>query len=1570
MGRTVKGMDLQHLSQLQFQPGGHNLSFSDPNNPSMQMQNIQLAGGAPQLLLQQQQQNFPNLNVNFLTEQMGVGQILQPPSGNQAQSMSMQNLITPMSVALGGGVNFAQSANIQAQSATSQASQQAKQRVFTGTVTKTHDNFGFIDEEVFFQMSVVKGVVLPKPGDRVLVEADFNPAMPFKWNATRVQIVNIGGLNSSLPNMNLNPGGKPQSPQPMSHGSQSASMLSQHSSASSAANMLNMNFNQNHSGNQKNSQSAQNSQSGLSSSGHSQGPQQSQAGNPRYQSGSNPVSIVSNPHSAYGVRNNSRPEDNSRAHPGARPQRARPPPPPVSAPPPPMVSLASMDPHSVPHIQLPLPLQLPLSVPLQLPSLLQLDRDVDKLDRERDIRDRERDRDRDRERLEREKEHDRRERERERERSLEREKEREKERERDYERKREREREREREKQKRLKDEVKRDRDKDRDRDKRDSPARSIRNRSPIQLIRESRKRSRSRSKGRDKDKEVRDRSKSRSTSPKRLPVVLRDRPTPRYGWELPRTALDVIDVSVMELKRRYRNLYIPSDFILARCCWQETFPLHHPMELSPACPIHIFRRHTEKIELAEVSFKLKSKEYDSTPVMLNPPDENESLKVKVVLLSLPNKTTLYRKACGLAEDPSDSSLQHPNRLINFVVGTKMAKNETMIIGGSWSPSLDGPNPESDPQVLIRTAIRTTRALTGIDLRRCTKWYRFMELYYRRGNGNVETVIVLLPNIWTALPSRREWEDIQKAYKQVFVGADSKDSKSPAEERKGDNAADSSPPNFSQSKDLPMVTNPTEDDSRPNQTSSVNGNSSGADQSHGERDSKSEGGPRVPFKSEAELEQASVSEDSDLKSTRKKPEEDDIYGDLLPAAELPITDDFDPGDLSIKMDIEEQTSTEISSTELAMEQSKLMEKEEAPPDTTIQDTRIQAGAVSASSTNSAPPETAAEEQVGGADTPDEAISANLVEEGKGTHFSLLDPKHMTVQKLREEMELRGATTKGLKKNQLVTRLAKILKTEESTESTTKVMVNSKNDSEEGLMDESIINDENPDDMETEETLVTTGINGVDSVHTTEPIKLSDSASTATEIKSKSEGLSRTLDEDSTGVSLSQKSDGREILGLKIEEDSVIHESGQHDPECNQLDYDCNKSVQQNRLKKAGITYLVPILPEGTNEKTRKVWERRYSLPKTPNLLVHPSREAKSGIFDCNQHSLNTLRDYRLADNKEQSFEVSLCSEFFNEMLQRDFAFRIYRELVYQANTEDKEEKISTVPVVTKDESPVKKRKISTSSSITGIAATTKSKTVDPHLLLAFIFFDHTRCGYITDSDLEDLCLSLGLGLSRSQVRKLVQKVCTKGSLHYRKWTDVQVEDGVVVAEPRDDTQNSSSSLLSQGIKASLPTFGKAKLLLDIQDIVISSEDGDALAKETQSLLAACDSDPSLVDVTKLRDQLEKNEKDRMTLDTNIKLLKSSLNETKVQALELKKVNGGLKDELLRVKETVKKYETTESSALSDLDVLKKVTERFIERVKDLVKLPAVANKEKDSKSKDVAKKDKVEIDNDSSSMES
>lgn len=107
------------------------------------------AANAPSLLLQTQQtQSFP---VNLINEQLGVGvsQLISPAAVSQSQ---MQGLPISMPSAL----SFPQTIQVHAATPASQSnqpqSQQSKQRVFTGTVTKIHDNFGFIDEEVFFQM--------------------------------------------------------------------------------------------------------------------------------------------------------------------------------------------------------------------------------------------------------------------------------------------------------------------------------------------------------------------------------------------------------------------------------------------------------------------------------------------------------------------------------------------------------------------------------------------------------------------------------------------------------------------------------------------------------------------------------------------------------------------------------------------------------------------------------------------------------------------------------------------------------------------------------------------------------------------------------------------------------------------------------------------------------------------------------------------------------------------------------------------------------------------------------------------------------------------------------------------------------------------------------------------------------------------------------------------------------------------------------------------------------------------------------------------------------------------------
>lgn len=71
----------------------------------------------------------------------------------QAAAMSQPGMAMPTT--LGGGTS--QVATVSYPSArgggqgVSTAAANQKQRVFTGTVTKLHENFGFIDEDVFFQ---------------------------------------------------------------------------------------------------------------------------------------------------------------------------------------------------------------------------------------------------------------------------------------------------------------------------------------------------------------------------------------------------------------------------------------------------------------------------------------------------------------------------------------------------------------------------------------------------------------------------------------------------------------------------------------------------------------------------------------------------------------------------------------------------------------------------------------------------------------------------------------------------------------------------------------------------------------------------------------------------------------------------------------------------------------------------------------------------------------------------------------------------------------------------------------------------------------------------------------------------------------------------------------------------------------------------------------------------------------------------------------------------------------------------------------------------------------------------
>ncbi|KAJ7324262.1 hypothetical protein JRQ81_017282 [Phrynocephalus forsythii] len=1004
-----------------------------------------------------------------------------------------------------------------------QQTQPQKQRVFTGVVTKLHDTFGFVDEDVFFQLSAVKGKT-PQVGDRVLVEATYNPNMPFKWNAQRIQTLPNQNQTQNQPLLKT----PPPVLQPIAQQTafsvqaqpQPQSLLQAQITAASITPLL-------------------------------QTQPQPLLQQPQQKAGllQPPVRIVSQP----------------------QPARRLDPPPRFSG---------------------------------------RNDRG-DPMANRKDDRSRERDRER-----------------------------------------------------------------------------RRSRERSP------QRKRSRERSPRRERER-----------SPRRPRRVV-----PRYTVQFSKFSLDCLSCDMMELRRRYQNLYIPSDFFDAQFTWVDAFPMSRAFQLGNYCNFYVMNREVDPL--------------DKNVAVLDPPDADHLYSAKVMLMASPSMEDLYHKSCALAEDPQEvrDGFQHPARLIKFLVGMK-GKDEAMAIGGHWSPSLDGPDPEKDPSVLIKTAIRCCRALTGIDLSVCTQWYRFAEIRYHRPEethkgrtvpAHVETVVLFFPDVWHCLPTRSEWETLSRGYKQQL-----------------------------------------------------------AEKLQGER-------------KEADGEQ----------------------------------------------DEEEKDDGEA--------------KEISTP----------------------------------------------------THWSKLDPKAMKVNDLRKELESRTLSSKGLK-SQLIARLTKQLKLEE------------------------------------------------------------------------------------------QKEEQKELEKSEKEDEEEEERKSEDDKE----------EEERKRLEEV--------------ERQRR--ERRYILPDEPAIIVHPNWAAKSGKFDCSIMSLSVLLDYRLEDNKEHSFEVSLFAELFNEMLQRDFGVRIYRSLLSLPDKEDKKDKKNKKdekkerkderddenddpkpkrrksgdekdkkderddrkrdekrkddskeedemeddnnqeeydPMEAedaededddRDDEEMNRREDKREGNRHGKERASKDKerdktqmiTVNRDLLMAFVYFDQCHCGYLLEKDLEEILYTLGLHLSRAQVKKLLNKVILRESCFYRKLTDTSKDE-----EDPEEMETPQEEMLGN------------RLLLPSPDIKQES-------KGTEENVGLIVYNGAMVDVGSLLQKLEKSEKGRAEMEQKLQTLEEKTDEDEKTILNLENLNKGLsadikevKKDLNQVQEDLKSSEDMKLQFEGQLNKTIKTLATVMDEIHSVLKKDIVKDDDKDQKSKE------------------
>ncbi|VDK44778.1 unnamed protein product, partial [Cylicostephanus goldi] len=265
-----------------------------------------------------------------------------------------------------------------------------------------------------------------------------------------------------------------------------------------------------------------------------------------------------------------------------------------------------------------------------------------------------------------------------------------------------------------------------------------------------------------------RDRKRERSANPpssaqstrrdSASPPRRRARIIPRYECHPPRPVLLNEQVSVVGLRSRYLKLYIPSDFADMTAEWVKRVPLDASIDLTNPVSFHVFNK--------EVDYPLQPGE---TEPVLEPEDADHRHQVKVLLLAHAGKEEVHKKAFGLLPDGSTDDTHEPTpffKQLSFLVGTR--GKEPLAIGGSWSPSCDGSDP-TNPATIIQTAIRTTKALTGVDLSNCPQWYELVHVrYYRADRERTDSVRLLLPDTQLLLAAddasvEERWTQVQTA---------------------------------------------------------------------------------------------------------------------------------------------------------------------------------------------------------------------------------------------------------------------------------------------------------------------------------------------------------------------------------------------------------------------------------------------------------------------------------------------------------------------------------------------------------------------------------------------------------------------------------------------------------------------------------------------------------------------------------------------------------------------------------------------------------------------------------------
>uniref|UniRef100_A0A915NDE0 SAP domain-containing protein n=1 Tax=Meloidogyne javanica TaxID=6303 RepID=A0A915NDE0_MELJA len=536
------------------------------------------------------------------------------------------------------------------------------------------------------------------------------------------------------------------------------------------------------------------------------------------------------------------------------------------------------------------------------------------------------------------------------------------------------------------------------------------------------------------------------------------------------------------------------------------------------------------------------------------------------MLISHPGLMTIRRKLSGLMSDGSideATETQSLTKTIQLLVGHR-GKGEYMCIGGPWSPSLDGQNP-LDPVTLVKTAIRTTRAMTGLNLSDCSKWYKIAHLRYLRAERQrIDSVVLMLPDT-SAIESFKVDEESYKMFEQSL-------------------------------------------------------------------------------RDQLAVKLAAIDAEQFNNNEKKETEGENVDG------EKSVVEKGVGG--GIEKAATTTTTTSVTSTAATSSTSTLI--------ASVTTSAAEVGVEPPSKENNAVPDLciATEEAMDSsspqksADTSQETLQSPKKE--TKTHWSLLEPvvRTMKVAELREELELRGLDSKGLK-NVLSQRLSEAIGKEKENDE--------KNENQGGQQQEKQADEAMPDTEQQQQQ------NLVSKEQQQEEAKPNEQQPPA------------------------QKSNTEPSIMVKIKEEIIelmetdeAPEEKKESPEEQAKREKLEKERQE--LEKAKEKF------EKEKKERKATLERHYSqIPKEPGIFVYPSKTAKGGKFECKLMSIHSLLDYRQDDIKESSFEVFLFVEALREAIDRSNAFVVYHSVATCLDREaEKKRRNETLSEACKDEDVVER----------------------------------------------------------------------------------------------------------------------------------------------------------------------------------------------------------------------------------------------------------------------------------------